>query len=204
MNTWMWQMFEARHLRTIERARRQAEHLVWRFYALSGREGERIHYEVKTLRDLQPEEVADGALAHLVCYDFVQRLGSHILQQYELYRICLHDDRLLDVARALPPPLDLRALLLYVLTHELVHIVRFAQRLQRIDLPPSERAAEEAIVERTTWRILTNLHPHRMGWLREVLSLVDIPTAANAISRVSGGFQIWDRAQRSARVVARS
>lgn len=157
-------------MRMIERARRQAEHLVWGFYALSEREGERIHYEVKTLRDLLPEEVTDEALAHLVCYDFVRRVGSHILQHYELYRICLQDHRLLEAARALPRPLGLRALLLYVLTHELVHVVRFAQKLQRIDLPPDERAAEEAAVERTTWKILARVRAHPMEQLRDFLS----------------------------------
>jgi len=194
-------MFEAGHRRIIERARCQAEHMVWGFYALSGREGERIRYEVKTLRDLRPEEVADGALAHLVCYDFVRRVGSHIVQQYELYRICLQDHRLLEVARELPPPLNLGTLLLYVLTHELVHIVRFVQKLQRIDLPPGERAAEEAIVERTTWRILTNLHPRMMRVLREFLSFVAVPASTDAVSH---GERVPDHAPRSARVIALS
>ncbi|MCS6818007.1 MAG: hypothetical protein N0A16_04845 [Blastocatellia bacterium] len=167
----MRQVFQAEHLRALEQERRRAERLVWRFYALSERESERIHYEVKTLRDLRPEEVSHEALAHVMCYEFVRRVGSYVLQQYELYRICLQDHRLLEVARALPRPLDLSALLLYVLTHELVHVVRFVQKLQRIDLPMDERAAEEAFVERTTWTILAGVRAYPMERLREFLSL---------------------------------
>jgi hypothetical protein len=170
MDLRMRRTFDREHFPIIERARRQAEQLVWGFYVLSGREGERIHYEVKTLRDLRPEEVREDALAHLVCYDFVRRVGTHIVHRYEVYRICLQDDRLLEIARALPRPLDLRALLLYVLTHELVHVVRFVQKLQRVDLPPEERAIEEAVVERTTWRILARVRAYPMERLREFLS----------------------------------
>lgn len=166
----MRRTFDVEHFSIIEQARRRAERLVWGFYVLSGREGERIRYEVKTLRDLRPEEIRDDALAHLVCYECVRRVGTHILQQYELYRICLQDHRLLEVARALPQPLDLRALLLYVLTHELVHVVRFVQKLQRMDLPVSERAAEEAIVERTAWKILARVRAYPMERLRAFLS----------------------------------
>ncbi len=166
----MRQTFNAEHLSLIEQARRRAERLVWGFYVLSGREGERVRYEVKTLRDLCPEEVRDDALAHLVCYECVRRVGAHVLQQYELYRICLQDHRLLEAARALPRLLDLRALLLYVLTHELVHVVRFVQKLQRIDLPLGERATEEAIVERTAWKILARVRAYPMERLREFLS----------------------------------
>jgi hypothetical protein len=166
----MRRTFDAEHFPLIERARRHAERLVWTFYVLSGRESERIRYEVKTLRDLHPGEVRDDALAHLVCYECVRRVGAHVVQQYELYRICLQDHRLLEVARALPRPFDLRALLLYVLTHELVHVVRFAQKLQRIDLPVDERAIEEAVVERTTWRILASVRAYPMERLRELLA----------------------------------
>ncbi len=178
----MRRRFEPEHLRLVERARCRAEQLVWQFYALSQREGESIHYEVRTLENLHPEEVTDRALAHLVCYEFVRRVGSHVLQRHELYRICLQDHRLLEAARVLPPPSDLSALLLYVLTHELVHIIRFVSRLQRIDLPMSERAAEEAIVERTTWKILGGVRS--LEPLRETLSLW-----GNANSVPPAGFE---------------
>jgi hypothetical protein len=45
-------------------------------------------------------------------------------------------------------------LLTYVLTHELVHVVRFGQHLQKMDLHPRLRLAEERKVERTTRAIL--------------------------------------------------
>src|SRR5262249_14203456 len=70
----------------------------------------------------------------------------------ELYRICLQDNRIL--ATHAQRGLKLSELLVYVLTHELVHVVRFGQRLQRLDLAAEERPMEERSVEIITSRIL--------------------------------------------------
>jgi hypothetical protein len=45
-------------------------------------------------------------------------------------------------------------MLIYVLTHELVHVVRFSQQMQRVDLAPALRPQEELSVEQTTRTIL--------------------------------------------------
>jgi hypothetical protein len=43
---------------------------------------------------------------------------------------------------------------MYILTHELIHVVRFGQRLQSVDLPKELRSGEEQTVEKTTQTIL--------------------------------------------------
>ena len=75
-----------------------------------------------------------------------------VVQEGDLFRICLQDHRILVAARELK--LGLRSLLTYVLTHELVHVVRFGQRLQIVDLAQDLRSNEERMVERTTRTIL--------------------------------------------------
>jgi hypothetical protein len=149
--------FGRAELRAVEQAREIAAELVGGFYVLVPREWERVHYEVRTLSDLAPEEICDEAFAQVLCYDCLRSVGSEVIEKHDLFRICLQDHRILRVAQCggTPGKLDLEALLLYVLTHELVHIVRFSQHLQRLDLPPDLRPIEELSVEQTTKHILT-------------------------------------------------
>jgi len=109
-------------------------------------------YEVRTLRALRSSEVTSRGLAQTLCYEFIKHSGQHILSQGDLYRICLQDDRILRAADA--GNVRLASLLTYVLTHELIHVVRFGQRLQAMDLPDALRPDEELKVHKTTKSIL--------------------------------------------------
>jgi len=129
-----------------------AERLVTDYYRLAPREWCAMPYEVKTLRTMDSSEIVDTALAHTLCYSFKREAGPFVLAEGDLYRICLQDHRILDAASATNTKLG--ALLTYVLTHELVHVVRFGQKLQRIDLPLELREDEELYVERMTRNIL--------------------------------------------------
>lgn len=144
--------FNPAQLRTVRQARGRAAMLVSDYYCVAPREWRQMPYEVKTLRALDRSEVTDAALAQTVCYNFKRAAGPVVIEEGDLYRICLQDHRILDaVGRT---QLALGVLLTYVLTHELVHVVRFGQRMQRIDLPVDLRADEECKVERTTRNIL--------------------------------------------------
>jgi len=148
------QTFEKGHLRAVRKAHREAEQLVTRYYALAPREWARMPYEVRTLEELQPEEIVDEAFAHVVCYHYTRRRNNEIVDQGELYRICLQDHHILNTINSSEDGPDLNSFLLYVMTHELVHIVRFGQKLQRIDLPGNLRPIEEQNVDRIAHRIL--------------------------------------------------
>jgi hypothetical protein len=154
------QRFGKPELKAVERARAEAANLVGDFYVLAPREWERITYEVRTLEELAPEEISDQAFAQVLCYDLTRRLGRAVIDRRDLYRICLQDHRILRVAGggpkalAKPDQLALEPLLLYVLTHELVHVIRFAQQMQCLDLAPELRPQEELSVEQTTRHIL--------------------------------------------------
>jgi hypothetical protein len=149
----MYQRFNSEELKLVERASAEAHRLVSRYYALAPREWARLRYEVKTQAELEPAELLDSVLAHVVCYEYTRRVEGEILEQRDLYRICLQDNRILATISALAES-DLYKLLVYVLTHELVHVVRFSQQLQRLDLPKDERPLEEYSVEKITERIL--------------------------------------------------
>jgi hypothetical protein len=144
--------FNPAQLRIVRQARARAAALVSEYYCVAPREWRQMPYEVKTLRALDRSEVTDAALAQTVCYNFKREAGSLVLEEGDLYRICLQDHRILNAM--CHTRLKLGSLLTYVLTHELVHVVRFGQRLQRIDLPAELRDDEERKVEKTTRTIL--------------------------------------------------
>jgi hypothetical protein len=148
--------FGSEELKVVERARGAAVDLVGDFYALAPREWDRLHYEVRTLRQLAPDEICDLAFAQVLCYQCVKRIDGAVVTQHELYRICLQDHRILRVAEhgETVGKLDLEAMLIYLLTHEMVHVVRFSQRMQRPDLKVEDRPLEEFSVDQTTRQIL--------------------------------------------------
>jgi hypothetical protein len=149
--------FNPAQVRTVRDAGQQAAGLVSDYYCVAPREWRLMPYEVKTLRRLNRLEVTHHALAQTLCYSVRQTSDSLVLKEGDLYRICLQDHRILDAARH--NPLSLRSLLTYVLTHELIHVVRFGQRLQRVDLPADLRLEEERKVEKTTRTILAKAGP---------------------------------------------
>lgn len=147
--------------RAVCGARERAASLVSNYYRVAPREWRRMPYEVRTLRHLDSSEVTNEALAQTVCYSFKREAGSLVLEEGDLFRICLQDHGILDAVRDLQ--LQLESFLTYVLTHELVHVVRFGQRLQSLDLPQELRSYEEQKVERTTQAILSKSGDPYMG-----------------------------------------
>lgn len=148
--------FTKRELLAVERAHADAATMVTGFYVLAPREQEHLNYEVRTLIRLAPEEVVNHAFAEVRCYDYVRRVGAELVARHDFYRICVQDHRILHALDAADTGerLHLEPMLLYILTHELVHVVRFSRHMQRIDLAPELREQEEQSVEQTTRRIL--------------------------------------------------
>lgn len=141
---------EERHLVTV--VAQEAKRLVTKYYALSPREWLNMRYQVKTQLESAPTELRDDVLAHVLCYEFTRTIGNEILEKADIYRICLQDNRILITHPQTELQLD--ELLVHILTHEFVHVVRFAQQRSPLDLPEDERWREEAAVEKITTKIL--------------------------------------------------
>ena len=113
----------------------------------------RPKYDIKTMTDLSPDEIVSGPFAQIIRYKGQQKnrlLGS---STYDFYKICLQDHTILSVLKQ-SEDLRLFPFLLYLLTHELIHIVRFIKFLQRFDASPEETIREETRVHKTTHEIL--------------------------------------------------
>ena len=126
-------------------------------------------YELATLVDLSPLERAAGAFAHLVVYERARPSGPE-----PLYRICLQDDAILArLEQGGPdwPP----ALLAYVLTHELVHVVRFQRAEHSVEAAAEAREREEDQVHRLTMKILAAGGERQLGRLQALYGNPVIP-----------------------------
>lgn len=109
-------------------------------------------WELKTLADLRAPEVTDRALAQIIKYSGPDGKGH---RDRDFYRICLQDHRLMSVSQG--GGLDLHALLCYVVSHELIHVVRFARHDQLFEAPQEAREKEERLVHDLTRRLLEPL-----------------------------------------------
>jgi hypothetical protein len=128
----------------------RSETLVASWYRIPALPSRHYPYEVVTIADQDPPERALDALAHLVVYERKRRSGME-----HLYRICLQDDQILKhVAHGDEGEGLLKSLLVYVLTHELVHVVRFQRAEESFMVEQPGRQREEEQVHRITLELL--------------------------------------------------
>lgn len=144
-------VFDARDRRTLVNAMTSAEELTGRFYCIPGREWPRYPYELKTRAEGRvPAAPALADVVRLVA----RRSGPAPAAYREMYRIRLRDDAILSAVRDPDDGIDLYPLLLYVLTHELVHVVRFGSGAARFHSRIQSRRLEEARVRAITRIVL--------------------------------------------------
>jgi hypothetical protein len=145
--------FNSEQLSIVTHAVGIAEELVSDYYKMSA--GQWLHpkYDVKTLSELEPAEIIDGPFAQIIRYQGQPKAASLSSSTYDFYKICLQDHAILATIRQ-NPGLQLLPFALYIITHELIHIVRFSKFLQGFDASADERLAEEKRVHAWTHDIL--------------------------------------------------
>ncbi|MCP4347685.1 MAG: hypothetical protein GY795_19450 [Desulfobacterales bacterium] len=128
-----------------------AEELVSNFYKMS--ESQWPRYDIKTLADLCDDEIVHGHFAQVIPCEGKRKdrhLGS---SAYDFYKICIQDHSILSALNR-TSGINLFPFALYIVTHELVHIVRFCKFLQGFHASPEEITAEEKRVYEKTHAIL--------------------------------------------------
>ncbi|MFC1535405.1 hypothetical protein ACFL7M_18820 [Thermodesulfobacteriota bacterium] len=158
--------FEDNNLKTVSDALDIAEDKTSDFYKFSFGQWKRHQFDVKTQISLTDDEIASYAFALL-------NKCSRVVKNYELktdkrdfYFICLQDHHILN-ALTRDKDLTLLSLLVYVFTHELVHIVRFCNFFQRFDISGKGKKSEERLVHATTYEILKGLSLPNMDYILE-------------------------------------
>ncbi len=148
-------IFNTKELEAVDNAVCLAEELVSNYYKMSSTQWLRSRYDVKTAKVLRPEERVQGPFAQVVGYEGRAKDVSLSSSTFDYYTICLQDKAILDAVET-KPGLELFPFLVYVVSHELVHIVRFARFQQIYKVPSSKEEAmdEERRVHDLTWKIL--------------------------------------------------
>ncbi|MDZ4163603.1 MAG: hypothetical protein U1C55_00580 [Smithellaceae bacterium] len=144
--------FHDHHIGLASKAFSGAETLTGLHFRLNRQEMKRHRYEVKTLAFLDEKERSDRAFAHLCKYQYDE--SSDGRGDAHFYRVCLQDDRILDAVSRARSYISLGALLLYIATHELVHVVRFDRGEIDFDASGEEREREEERVHAITHEVL--------------------------------------------------
>ena len=159
------QLFSKDHIHVVNESVAMAEELVSEYYKMSASEWLRPKFDVKTRIDLSSDEIITGPFAQVVRYEGRLKNASLGSSSYDFYKICLQDHEILAVLAEFQQ-LKLLPFTLYILTHELIHIVRFSKFLQSFNAKPEERMAEESRVHELTHDILCQVS---IDGLREVL-----------------------------------
>ena len=142
--------FTTDELVVVNNAVAMAEELVSNHYKMSASQWLHPKYDIKTLADLSQNEIVDGPFAQIIRYEGKPDGGILGSSSYDFYKVCIQDHAILEVLRA-QPEIALFPFGLYVVTHELVHIVRFSRFLQSFNATELEKHTEEHRVHRITW-----------------------------------------------------
>lgn len=134
-----------------------AEKLATTYFRLSHREIKAHRYEVKTLEHLEKHEINDTAFAHLCRYHYHKNGNISDPGKLQFFRICLQDNRILDAVERANSFIKLVPLMLYIATHELVHVIRFNNGFSNFDAPLEEKIKEEEKVHYITRNILKSI-----------------------------------------------
>ena len=148
--------FKPDQIDTVNNAVEMAEELVSNHYKMSATQWLRRRYDVKTLEDLSPDEIVHGPFAQIIRYEGQLKNVSLGSSTYDLYRICLQDHSIYS-ALVQTPEMDLFPFTLYIMTHELIHIVRFSKFQQHFEASSQEIKSEENRVHEKTHKILNNI-----------------------------------------------
>lgn len=123
--------FNREELLKVDDAVNVAEELVNNYFKLSSGQWLKNRYDIKTAKDLAAHEHVEGPFAQVVKYEGRKKdipLGSFC---FSLYKVCLQDSAIISTVEKMG--LLLEPFLLYVLTHELVHVVRFLKFKHRYE-----------------------------------------------------------------------
>ena len=158
--------FEDKDIKDISDALDIAEDKTGDYYKFSLGQWKRHHYDVKTLISLSEDEISSYAFALLNKCSRAAKSYESRTKSRDFYFICLQDHHILK-ALLRDKNLALPSLLVYIFTHELVHIVRFCNFFQRFEITGRGKEREESLVHNITYEILKDCNLPNMDYILE-------------------------------------
>lgn len=148
----------------------RAEQLAARYFHLRPQELKEHRYDVKTLAHLEEHEVKGEAFAHLCRYHYEKGKDRTDLSGFHFYRVCLQDNRILDAVARAGSFIKFNPLMLYIATHELVHVIRFDREKVDFDASPEDKNQEEEMVHAITRDMLKSVSFPDLGVVLDCFS----------------------------------
>ena len=148
--------FNPDKLKIVNNSVAMAEELVSNSYKMSEAQWLHRRYDVKTLVDLCPDEITDRPFAQIIRYKGRLKNTSLSSSTYDFYKICLQDHSILAALKQ-SPGVELFPFILYIVVHELIHIIRFSKFIQSFDASREEKIVEEKRVHEKTHEILNSV-----------------------------------------------
>lgn len=148
-----------RNQRTLAiKAMDEAEQHTTRYYCIPPYRWEKLQFDMLTRQDHEWEPLPETALARI---RRLVRPASPTLATCDFFRIELNDPLIMDAAARTGLISDFYPLLVYIITHEMVHLVRLSTILD--DAPPGKcfRESEEHRVQQICSQILAGLSKFR-------------------------------------------
>jgi len=164
-NAHLFKGFNKTQITHMYQAADMAEEIVSNAYQLSSLHWQKTPYDIKTLVELNKEEVMDVPYAQLIRYQARKKRSELNSARFDFYKICVQDHNILSAYHSYKG-LKLFPFFLYIMTHELIHIVRFSRFLHLFHATEQERKIEEKKVHCKTREILKTV---RMPSLNPVL-----------------------------------
>ena len=156
--------FREDNLKIVSDALHIAEDKTGDFYKFSFNQWKRHRYDIKTQSLLTRDEIMSYAFALLNKGSKVINSVEDRPSRHDFYVICLQDHQILKALKR-DRYLELLPLLVYIFTHELIHIVRFCNFSQRFDISGKGKETEERIVHETTYDVLKGLSLPRLDYI---------------------------------------
>lgn len=145
--------FTSAEILLLRKAIEIAEEVTSNHHKISTSQWRQYRYDIQSLRDLAPEEITDLAFAQIRRYVRAPEQRSSASRHGEFFKICLQD-HVIRRATERDRPILLLPLATYIVTHELIHVIRFSRFLQRFQTDSSECDREEQRVHSQTHSLL--------------------------------------------------
>ena len=144
--------FDNQELLKVDEAVKVAEELINNHFKMSSGQWLKSRYDIKTAKDLIGHEFVDGPFAQVIKYEGRKKNAPLGSSSFSFYKVCLQDSAILSTIYN-TPALALEPFLLYILTHELVHVVRFLKFKHRYE---NKNEADVTLDEERTVHFLTH------------------------------------------------
>ncbi|ACN16146.1 hypothetical protein HRM2_30630 [Desulforapulum autotrophicum HRM2] len=162
-----YQLFDQAQIKAVEEAVSIAEELVSNYFKMSSSQWFKSRYDVRTTINLADHERVVGPFAQVVGYEARKKDVPFGSSAFNFYRVCLQDGTILKAVEE-KEGFQLFPFVLYVVVHELVHVVRFTKFQQIYEAATTHETAmeEERKVHALTLKILK---PVRLAGLALIL-----------------------------------